>query len=264
MSEIRYKHSKNFGDLIAILPGIKHLWKTTGKKAVIVQKVGLMAYYYENAVHPIKNEDGNNVCMTEGFWAKITPLLEAQEYIERCEIFNGQTFDIDLDTHMVDKQVPMPAGDIHYYQWFLNPELATDLSEPWLDVGNVVKADCIYINMTERYRNPFITYFFLKPYERQLIFGGTEQEHSLFCKQNNLNIELSKSDNFLDVARMIKSCKFFIGCQSANWHLADAMKTPRILEMCNVFPNTFPTGKNGYVFLKQEHLEYYFNKLIND
>jgi hypothetical protein len=148
------------------------------------------------------------------------------------------------------------------YNWDNVPE---DLSgEEWKSIEGTYAQfkNNIIISHTERYINPYITYNFLKDYTGKLIFVGTKKEHQLFCDQNKLQFEYLDVPDFLYLARAINACKFFIGNASFCWHLADSMKVPRILEYCSQFPNSAPTGKNGYQFLTQQALEYYFNKLL--
>lgn len=267
------KHSYNCGDLIVLLSGLNHLYQKTGKKSIIYQRLNFLAYYYDGAISPIKDEDNNFVCMNEGMWRKIKPLLEMQEYIEKAEIWNGEPVDYDIDLTRDSKNIPMPAGMIHHYAWALYPEMSCDLGTAWVDSwpfgfaktnkGQINLLNKIIINRTARYQNPYISYFFLKPFEEQLIFAGTEDEYITFCSTWNLNIPLLIVDDFYELARIIASSNGFIGNQSFCWHLADAQKTPRILELCSQFPNTFPTGGCGFAFYKQEALEFYFNELIN-
>lgn len=273
MDVVRFKHARNSGDLIGAMPGMQQIYHDTGKKSVIYQQLGLIAYYYENAQHPLKNENGHHVCMNEKQWSMLVPLLEAQEYIDHCEVFTGQTFDIDLDKVMHDKHIPMPAGDLHFWTFFIVPEMACDLSKTWINpiisvasfgIYHEQYKDNILINRTQRYQNPHITYFFLKQYESNLLFAGTGDERDLFCKQWQLpHVPLLKVENFSDLAQVIQCCKFGIFNQSMCWHIADAMKTPRILEYCPQFPNTHPTGANGYAFIHQQALELYTHKLFN-
>lgn len=272
MEVIRYKHSRNSGDLVAAMSGMQQVYRDTGKKAVIYQRLGLEAFYYEGAKHPLKNDAGNHVCMNQKQWDMLVPLLEAQEYIDHCEVFTGQPFDIDLDQVMHDKQVPMPYGDLHYWTTFIVPEMAADLSKVWVNPETTAKlyfehlsvySKKILINRTERYNNPHITYYFLKQYEPNLVFAGTENEHEIFCKQWQVTMPLIEVVNFLELAQIISCFKFGIYSQSMCWHIADAMKAPRILECCPQFPNTFPTGKSGYAFIHQQALELYVHKLFN-
>lgn len=268
MEAIRYKHSRNSGDLVAAMAGMQQVYKDTGKKAVIYQRLGLEAYYYDGAKHPLVNEEGNAVCMNQKQWDMLAPLLLSQEYVFNCDVFEGQAFDIDLDRVMHDKQIPMPSGDLHFWNSFIVPEMACDLSKKWLDFYtpadvHVKYYDKIVINRTERYNNPHITYYFLKQYEPSLVFAGTENEKEIFCKQWELVMPLLEVSNFLELAQVIDSCKFGIYNQSMCWHISDSIKAERILEYCPQFPNTHPTGANGYAFIHQQALELYVHKLFN-
>lgn len=270
---IRYKNFSPAGDLITALPGIRHLYRKRGGKAHIYQRLNVPVHFYPDAVHAILDEKGNPVGMNKKQWEMLVPLLKYQEYVELCGIYVGQEWDFDLD--LIRSMVTtMPHGPIQHWQWFLYPQMACDLSEAWLKVpdpkdagfafAEIVLPDHILINFTERYRNPLVTYFFLKKWESRIIFAGTEREHQVFCEQNNLSVRLLKIDNFLQLAMSIAACKFFLGNQSMCWHIADGLKHPRILEVCQAVPNSFPTGKNGYSYLFQQSLEHYVNKLINE
>lgn len=300
MDNLTFKHSFNSGDLITVLPGIKHLYEQTGKKAIVYQRLGLPADYGHNDPHPVKSEDGRHVCMNIKMFQMLKPLLESQEYIERFEVWEGQEVQFDYDKTRQSSQMPLPGGSIHKWPSLIYPQLECDLEAEWLKIepakrhapdafGNI-SAGCIsiggkehmenlcdetfcigsiLINRTARYNNPYITYHFLKQYTNRIVFVGTKEECDSFCEQWGLCCDswnyiyrLAVND-FHKVAMAIKSCKFFIGNQSLCWHLADAMKVPRILEVCAQYPNTFPTGKNGHSFILQESLEFLFKKLLN-
>lgn len=265
---ISIKHSFNAGDLISLLPGMSNLFRTQGIKFNIFQRLNLEAYYYENATSPIVNVAGKMVCMNEEMFARLSPLIQSQEYIERFEVFNGQMYDLNLDATRDSNWIPIPNGQIHHWSWSLCPELSCDLSKQWISVSenNLYKeqySDKIIINRTHRYNNPYINYFFLKQYKDNVAFVGVNSEYEKFCKDFELDIPLVKSDNFYQLAQIINSAKGFLGCQSFLWHVADAMKVHRILELCTEYPNTFPTGANGHGFYHQKNLELYFSKLIN-
>jgi len=300
MDSLTFKHSFNSGDLITVLPGIKHLAEKNGQKAVIYQRLNLPANYGHNDAHPVKSEDGTQVCMNRQMFDMMKPLIESQEYVERFEIWDGQevTFDYDLTRH--DARMPLPGGDIHKWPSLIYPQLECELDKPWIYVNypervkrhdGHYEAGCIsiggrgkvehlcnetypigqiVINRTARYRNPYISYHFLKNHTNRIVFIGTKDECDSFCKEWGLGDESGNYiyrlavNDFYKVAQAIKGCKFFIGNQSLAWHIADAMKVPRILEVCVEYPNTFPTGPNGYSFVKQGALEYRFNKLLNE
>jgi hypothetical protein len=257
------KHSFNAGDLIIILPGLQKLYEDTGKKTIVYQRLNLPAFYFDGAVHPTKHNDVP-VCMNQDMFDRMKPLIEAQPYIESFQVWEGQPVDYDIDLTRDSKWIPMPAGLIHHWAWALFPEMSCDLSKQWLhrqDFKPRWVEDKIIVNRTERYTNPYITYFFLKEHQDKIVFAGTEHEHKLFCEQWKLNIDLLNTTDFLAISQYVRSCKFFMGGQSFLWHLADAQKVPRILELTPQFPNTFPTGANGYAFYHQKNLEYFFAKL---
>lgn len=268
MDVIRYKHSRNAGDLIAVMAGMQQIYRDTGKKAVIYQTLDFEAYYYDGAKHATTNDNGIGVCMNRKQWEMLLPLIENQQYISHCEIFKGQQFDIDLDAIMHDKMIPMPAGDLHQWTFLLVPEMSCDLSDTWLSVEfwkNAIDkmGEKIIINRTERYNNPHINYYFLNQYPDKIFFAGTIQEWVKFNNQWGLSLPLLEVNNFLELAQAIYTSRFFIGNQSMCWHIAEALKVDRILEYCTQFPNTHPKGANGHYFVHQQAVELYVHKLFN-
>lgn len=282
MDFITAKHSFNSGDCITILPGLKHLYKETGKKVRLYQRLDLPADYGHNDAHPIKDANGRMVCMNRSMFDMMKPLIEAQEYIESFQIWEGQPVLFDYDLTRQNSQMPLPGGSIHKWPSLIFPQLECDVNNEWLHVPipentkqsifikvNGVKMltlvdDFIIINRTSRYNNPYISYFFLKEHQDNILFTGTESECHKFNNDFNLNLPYLLIDDFYKLAIAIKRCRFFIGVQSLCWHLSDAMKVPRILEVCVQYPNTFPTSSNGYSFISQGALEFFFNKLLKE
>ena len=76
-------------------------------------------------------------------------------------------------------------------------------------------------------------------------------------------MEIYNCRNFLEMARLIKSSKFFIGNQSIAYPMAEALKVPRLLEAEPLFPVVQPVGKNAYDFYYQPHFER-FVKILNE
>jgi len=261
------KHSFNCGDLITILPGLRELFYKTGQKIKIYQRLNLPSHYYDGQINSTTNKDGGSVCMNLDLFHRMKPLIEAQDYIESFEVWEGQPVVFDYDLTRDSKSIPMPYGDIHLWGEAVFPETSCDLSEQWLYFGNYVCArdysNIAIINRTQRYNNPYVSYYFLKPFESQVIFSGTKAEHEWFCNQYNLNLELLQTEDFLELADIISNCKFGVFNQSLHWHIADAIKSTRVLEVCSQFPNTFATGAQGYHAFNQQSLEYFFHKLIS-
>lgn len=266
---ISVKHSFNCGDLITILPGLRQIYRDYGRKIKIFQKINFDAHFYDNQINSTVNEYGESVCMNNQLFMMMKPLIEAQEYIESFEVWEGQKVVLDYDLTRDRKSIPLPYGLIHTWGEGVFPETSTDVSEEWIFTGfagiiNPIKySNKVLINRTQRYNNPYLSFFFLKPYEKQLLFSGTAIEHKEFCEKNKLDIELLVVNDFYELAQIIEQCRFGIYSQSLHWHIADAIKAKRVLEVCAMFPNTFATGKNGYHAYVQESMEYYVKKLIS-
>lgn len=263
------KNSYNSGDLITLLPGLNAIYQRTGTKCIVYQALDLPAFYYDGAEHPIKNSEGTPVCMNGQTFDMMRPLLLMQEYIEDYVVFEGQHIDINFDDTRDRKKIPIPYGNIHHWAFFIAPQLSCDLSKRWVSASGMyskkiqqIVRDKLVINRTKRYHNPYIHYYFLRQYEGNVVFVGLEKEHADFDEKWGLSTEYLPISDFVELAAAINQGKGFLGNQSFCWHLADAMKVPRVLEYCPQFPNCHPTGANGYAFLYQEALELYVKQIF--
>lgn len=264
---VRYKTSSPAGDLISYLAGIRQIYRETGKKAIIYQRVDMVGGGYIGALHPFSNEFGDPVCMPKSMFDKLRPLLLSQEYIEDFVIYVGQDIDTDMDKIRLEIFTNQPKGSLNRWPAYAFPQMATDLSEAWIELPDFFTpkySTKVFLNYTQRYRNHSINYFFLKKYESELIFAGLPEERDLFCRQWALDIPLLIIDDFFELAQEIVGCKFFAGCQSFCFQLAESMKVPRILETFPIMPNVIPIGKNAYDYYHQQSCEYYFEKLMNE
>lgn len=284
MNTKSYLHNCNSGDLICALPGIREVYRKSGKKGIVYQKLDVPGHYLPGLIHSVKDDKGIQVCMNQKMFDMMWPLLVAQEYIEDFRVYDGQPIDVDLtiirEWAEYDSEKPDAPPKIRPGKQFVNiphlalpgwlmtafPPMACDISEAWIETPGLTVMDQRYIliNRTERYLNKGISYSFLKKYQKELVFTGTEREHHLFCKEFDLDFPRINVDDFLELAEIMKMCRFFIGNQSFPWNLANAMGVPRILEMFAMAPNCQPfVGKDNYGFLQQVPLEYYFEKLYN-
>lgn len=268
----RVKHSVNLGDIIAALPACKKYWEVTGRRIVFSQMINQRAAYYEGAIHPTVDESGVNVCVNEPMWKMMKPLVESQPYIHSFEKYEGQQVDLDFDVIRGKTFVGLPNLMIQSWVVYAFPDLSVDLSKTWIELPPVknhpikkqVDGKAI-INFTERYRNDSIYYFFLQNYAPDLIFAGTEREHYMFCSKWNLNVPRLEIKDFLEYAYAIKNARFLLGNQSMGWNLAQAMGTPRVVELCRYAPNVQPmVGENSHGFFHQTGVEYYVKRLFNE
>lgn len=290
---VNVRHYCNIGDIIASLPGLKKYHEITGNKLIYCQQLNVKATYYPGALHPIL-KDGQQVMTNEDIWKMIVPLLKSQDYIADAQVYNGQKmgfsedrskiFGIDFTVIRQHIFVNMPYMAIQTWLFMAFPDIAADISKAWITLpekvnitgcklkyGKILKKinipdlkNKVLVNFTERYRNQHIDYFFLKNYQNDLIFTGTEKEHELFCKRWELDIPLLIVKDFLQLSYLIKNSKFLLSNQSFCWNVAEAIKTPRLLELCAGAPNCQPfIGEDNYGYLNQVGLVYYFEILIS-
>jgi len=267
----RFKHSVNPGDLIGAMGAVKKFYDITGRKAIISQSTNLVAAYYQGAVHPTVNERGENVCCNRAMWEMLKPLVESQEYVHSFEEYSGQRVDIDFDVIRGKTFVNMPNGALPSWIPIAFPDLAFDMSKPWITLDgkcppSIKKqvAGKAVINFTERYRNNLTDYFFLKNYAADIVFAGTEREHWLFCQKWQLDVPRLIVKDFLELAYALKECRFFLGNQSMGWNICEAGKFPRILEICQYAANCqMMIGEDSYGFYHQVGVEYYWRTMYN-
>jgi hypothetical protein len=265
MEFVRYKTSSPAGDLISYLPGIRQIYMDKGKKAVIYQRLDMIGGSYSGSLHPFSNEFGDPVCMPQGMFDMLRPLLLSQEYIEDFIVYTGQEIDIDMDKIRLEIFTNQPKGSLNRWPAYAFPNMATDLSEIWIEMNKRYDySGKAILNYTQRHRNYSISYFFLKKYEPDLIFAGLPEERDLFCKQWGLDIPRLEVNDFFELAGHINGCKFFAGCQSFCFQLAEGLKVPRILETFPLLPNIIPIGKHAYDYYHQQSCEHYFEKLMNE
>ena len=260
---ITFGHRCNSGDVIAAMAGIKEVCIKMGEKAIIYQRLNWPGDYYKGAVHPVVHE-GQQVCLNKEMFDLLRPLIISQDYIEDFVVFDNQKFTVDLDIIRDKCFVNIPHQMIQSWIMLAYPDMACDLSKPWIKVeDNPILSGVGVINYTERYRNNNIDYSFLKKYESRVVFAGTEKEYGLFYRKWDLNIPFLGTDNFLDLAKCLKGAKFFAGNQSFCWNLANAMGVPRILEICSWAANCQPfVGEKNFGYYHQGAAEYYFERLM--
>jgi hypothetical protein len=257
---LKYKSSSPAGDLMSFMAGIKKLWEDTGKKAIIYQRLDMPGAGTDTSIHPYRNKFDEPVCMNRYMLEMLYPLIVSQEYVEDYVVYAGEEVDVDFDLIRMERYTNQPRGSLNRWFNYVFPQMASDLSVPWLTISPN-KTDKIIINFTQRYRNHLINYFFLKEHQDKVVFVGLKEERDLFCSTWNIDIPHLEIHDFYQLATLIAGCKFFLGNQSFCYQLAEAMKAPRILEISPHLPNVIPTGKNGYDFYHQGSLDYYFNKL---
>lgn len=260
-------HFGNCGDVIASLPSLRQYYRMSGIKPILYLVKDHPAIYYDGAVHPIKDNNGNNVGLNEDMIKMVSPLLKQQEYIEDVIVIDAREVedsDIQINLSVIrDTFCNIPNGDIRRWYWYVYPDLACDLSEQYLHIEDyeTLYKNKIVISRSERYTNERIDYSFLKPYEDECIFIGTMREYNNFCMTFNLNIRKVSVVDFLEYAQILKHSKFHISNQTMAFQISEGLKIPRVVELCSYAPNVIPIGEKAFDFYSQDSLEYYFHLL---
>ena len=248
-SELTFLHFGHCGDIVCSLAAIKELSKSHKCNLYIEINKKIPLPYYK---HP-----AGNVYIDERIFKMLIPLLKHQKYLNKVNKYENQEIDIDLN---IFREMPINLN-FSSPRWFFHVTgVQTDLSQAYLEAEdhNDLR-DKIIIHRTFRYRNNFINYKFLNNF-KDLYFIGLKNEYEDLKKQVN-NLKFYECKNYLDMANIIKSSKFFLGNSSIAFPIAEALKVPRLLEASPNFPIMQPIGKEAFDFYYQPHFEKLFNYL---
>lgn len=263
MSEFTsFLHSGSIGDVHASIPAMREYHRVNGSRIILYLQKDLRSDYH-GFTHPTRDVDGNKCLLNEQVINMMIPLYKAQSFIEDCKVWNGELISIDLN-EIRRQYAGMPNFPIQRWYFYIYPDLSCDLSGVWIEVPDSDKdlaKDKIIITRTERYQNQFRSYSFLKPFENEILFCGTNKEYNLFNMDFDLNVGRLEINDFLELAQALKQCKFHMSNQTQAFQLSEGIKIPRIVELYQDAPNVIPIGKDAYDFFTQNALEYYFHKL---
>ena len=261
---VTYKHSGNSGDIIAALAGIRQVWKTTGMKGVLYLRLNVPAFYYHGAgQHPVQDGSGRQVMLSQKMYDMLRPLIIAQDYINDVRVWDGEPVHVDLDKIRGEGNVGMPNTQIQHWYGFLFPDMMCDIAEKWLEVGIVDPNDSVIVARTSRYTSEFIDFHFLRDVPN-VKFAGLESEWREFEQRWGVGSELLVVSDFYRLAMRLVAAKFVICNQSMVYNICEALKVPRILEICPWAANCTPVGEKAVSYMHQGGLEYWVSKFLED
>ena len=248
--ELSFLHYGHLGDIINALPIIKELSKTHKCNFYIqIKPLDPNARHYKHF--------GDHVFLTETNINMLLPLFMSQPYIHKADKYTNQEIDIDLNLF---REMPINHNIDAVRRYFQLTSVHTDLSTPYLfaEPHEFIKNKVVIMRNTRR-KNYFTNYKFLKKYKNLLFIGLNDEYQDL--KKEVSNLEFYNCKDFLEMAQIVRSSKFFLGNQSFGYTLAEGLKIPRLLEAYPDHPVVYPNGKNAYDFYFQEHFEKWFNHL---
>ena len=247
---LNFLHSGHAADIINVLPVIKKL-STSHKCNLYININQPIDFYYK---HP-----AGKFFINDKIYQMLKPLLNNQKYLNEVEKYSNQNIDINFDLF---RKLPINNlfDNIRYAS--IVTGIQPDYTENFLEADSHDKLiNKIIIQRTFRYRNEFINYKFLSNYD-DLCFVGTLEEFK-DLKLDIKNLEFYDCENFLDMARIVKSSRFVLANSSITFPIAEGLNKPRLLESCPDFPAAQPHGPNAYNFYFQSHFEKIFNDLYN-
>lgn len=176
----------------------------------------------------------------------LRPLLERQPFVESVSVSDELPEGaLDLDLFRVQGCIPLWGNSLPLYYVPLAPWLADppDLSAPWLSGGRPVDLGgrTVALFATERSRRPGFSFSFLEPFRDEILFLGTDAEHTAFEKAF-FPVEHRKIADFADALDVLSSVRLAIGNQTGFFAMAEALKIPRLLLVPDRDANNVPCG----------------------
>ena len=247
--ELNFFHSGPIGDLIYSLATIKEISKT--------HKCNFLININKKYNHPYYKHTGNGVLINERMYDFILPFFKNQNFLNNVKKYENERIDIDLDLF---RELPWNNTFNTPRVFFHITGEQTNLNESYASVNDhpTIK-NRIVIQRSFRFRNIYINYKFMRNFESPLFIGMEDEFNDL--KEEIPNLEHYDAKDFLEVAQIIKSSKFYVGNQSSCYALAEAIKVPRLLEGCPDSPYVQPVGPQAFDFYYQDHFVKWFNHL---
>jgi len=250
--ELSFLHYGHLGDVINSLSIIQELSKTH-KCNLYIQARKLLP---SNAKH--YKGFGDSIFLSDKNVDMILSLLSNQTYFDKVEKYVDQKIDIDLN---YVRKMPLHSRRDDLNRWYCGMTgVYVDFAIPYLtSKPHPSIKNKIVIIRTLRKHGWFINYKFLRNYKDLLFIGLPDEYDDL--KKEIPNLEFYDCKEFLEMAQIIKSSKFFLGNLSLGFHIAEALKVPRLLEGSPIDVVYYPHGDQAYTFFFQEHFEKWFSYL---
>jgi len=232
-----FSHSGNLGDVIWSLPTVKHFGG--GDFYIILNGVSAAIRKYNNG--PVFPEYENR--LSEKDYSLLAPLLEAQPYINKVAVYNGEKIDYDLDLFRGTVGEEFKTNFIETYaQTFNLPYDPATSFAPWLAVtpNRVAK---FVVARTARYHSnrtttipTWITVMCENKVTSDSVFIGMPDEHAAFQDLFNVSIPYYKCKDFLDMAEVIAGADGFMSNQTFAYSIARGLGKQTVLETLSYRP----------------------------
>ena len=222
-----FNHSGKIGDLLYSLYFCKSY----------SNKMGFDKFNFNiqiNQEELMRGRQKTKVRLTEEAANYMLPLLEKQSMFNEITIsdkpFEEDDWHVNLD-HFRQLKLNFSGGYIPEWYFSLSVfPLRRNYEEPLLDniEPNLDYKDKIIFCLTQKYINPYVKLYTLNKYKDQILFVGLEEEYKAIPKQI-LNVPHLKVKDALQMAQILKGCKYMISNQNGNFTIAELINANRVL-----------------------------------
>lgn len=235
---MNFSQSGNLGDLIYSLSVVKKMG--SGNFYVKLHNIPNVIKKYDNG--PVPPEYVGRLSENDYKWLK--PLLEAQDYINDVEVFNGQHIDVDLDDFRGVIHTKVQGNFLKAFYTTHNISFTEkDLVEQWLTVPNPKQVSKWVVARSPRWRRmlPNTNEIWSglirdNKLDSEGVFVGLPEEHQDFVNTFNVNIPYYPVSNFLELAEVIAGSEGFFGNQTFTYGIAQGLCKTTVLETFSARP----------------------------
>ena len=147
---------------------------------------------------------------------------------------------------------------------------------PWLTNIQPNHQFPIIIGVSERYHDyalhnvnkhdpvRYFDYSVLKDYHDGCAFIGFKEEYESFCDRYGFHPAHIEPKSALETAELIAGAKLFVGNLTSTKAIAEGLKTPRLVEICQEYPDAIPMGHTGHIHITKELVDYYLKNDIKE
>lgn len=253
--EISAIHSGKLGDIIYALPTCR---------ALQINHLILNAYTPQDdplRSFPLEHAKQLIPLLLEQPYIKRVSIVQIDQRLEEIQTLPGITHNLDhfrnIARHRIcrkqefaaDRLVGLYSKDnypVHLAENFAaSLGISVDLESPWLSVSPSATQENILVSITHNWRTYPDSYWnALLAGLEGVQFVGTPREYEKFASNN---LHYLKCSNHLELAAAIAGCRLFLGTVSFPYAIAEGLKVPRAVEVCQWNLNAFPIGKRGSV-----------------
>ena len=215
-----FSHAGRMGDVLYGLYWATRISRPDRFRLIL--RTGVSAWDPSGRPHMMEPDDA----------AFLRPLLEAQPYLESVSVIGrGEKLPpecVELDSFRRNMSSVI-GKEIRSWYYPRGPLPPGEFDRPVLNVPPVQEHfDRLAVCFTPRYREAFDVSAALMPYRNSILFVGLPEEHAAFCR-SHFEVEYFRTENALELLRVMASCRAFVGNVSGTFAIAECAKVRRVL-----------------------------------